>query len=170
MVLFGIESGNQKSLDALKKGITLRQIREGIGFCKKAGIEIAGYFMIGNPQETEKDANDTLRLSKELGLNLATFGVTVAYPGTELYKWAIENKTLSDRFWYMNRERQGVDSIREIRGNLNLKDFPIGRQLKVVKMANRQFYFRPAYMAKTILRIRRIHDLKRLIKAVKELL
>ncbi len=168
MIMFGIESGSQKVLDMLRKGITIQQIRDTIYLRKKAGLETTGYFMVGNPGETEEDAQKTVRFSKELGLDMATFGVTVAYPGTELYDWAVENKVIN-RFWYMGNIKVSK-SIREMDGNLNLDGFCPERQLSIVKKANREFYLRPSFVLKNILKIRNFYSVKRNLKSIKELL
>lgn len=170
MVMFGIESGSQKILDMLHKGITIEQIRRSISLCKKVGIETTGYFMIGNPGETEEDAHKTLKLAKELDLDLATFGVTVAYPGTELYDWALENNALPDRFWYMKKDMKISNSIREMDGNLHLINLSPEKQAELIKKANRSFYLRPSFIFKQLTKLKRISDLKRAIKSVKELL
>lgn len=168
MVMFGIESGSQKVLDMMHKGITLEQIRNGVSLCKKVGLETAGYFMVGNVGETEEDAQKTVELSKELDLDMATFGVATAYPGTELWEWASENKAI-DRLWYMGDVKVST-SIREADGNLNLKDFCPESQARIVKKANKEFYFRPSYVLKKIFKIRRFHDINRAAKSIKELL
>ncbi|KKL67512.1 hypothetical protein LCGC14_2134230, partial [marine sediment metagenome] len=46
---FGIESGNQRILDNIKKGIKLDRIREAFRLSKKYGFETWGFFMIGLP-------------------------------------------------------------------------------------------------------------------------
>ncbi len=55
-LMFGIESGSQKILDRLKKEQTLAQTEAAVAAAKKAGIEIVhGFFVVGNPDETEED-------------------------------------------------------------------------------------------------------------------
>jgi radical SAM superfamily enzyme YgiQ (UPF0313 family) len=170
MAMFGIESGSQKILDMLCKGITIEQIKRGTAFCKKTGIQTAGYFMVGNPGETQDDVRKTLSLAKELGLDFLTFGITAAYPGTEFYAWAVNHKTLPDRFWYMRKDSSQSSSIRETSGNLDLPDFHPEQQAKMVKQANREFYLQFSYILKSILRLRSFSDIKRAIKAARELL
>ncbi|MBI2041622.1 MAG: radical SAM protein [Candidatus Nealsonbacteria bacterium] len=169
MISFGIESGSQRILDVMRKGITLEQVERAISLCKKSGIEAMGYFMIGNPTETEDDARETIKFSQKLGLDLATFGTTAAYPGTELYKWAVENNALPDRFWYMKRVAVSSDA-REASGNLNLKNFPPAKQTKLVKEANKGFYLRPAYLLKYLLKIRTYYDVERSVKSFCDLI
>jgi anaerobic magnesium-protoporphyrin IX monomethyl ester cyclase len=84
-VYFGIESGNQKILNNIKKGITLEQIRKAVELAKKAKLEVAGYFMIGLPGETEETMQDTIRLAKLLDLDLAKISITIPLPATEIF-------------------------------------------------------------------------------------
>ena len=108
-------------------------------------------------------------MAKKLRLDLATFGVTIAYPGTEIYDWGIKNNALKDKFWYMRKDMRISNSIREIDGNLNLENFPHNKQAELVKKANRSFYFRPSFILKQISRLRSKQDIKRAIKSIKEL-
>jgi len=170
MIFFGIESGSQKVLDMLHKGITIEQIKKAVKLCEDAGLEAVGYFMIGNPDETEEDAKETIRLAKELKLGMATFGSTIAYPGTEIYKWAIENQALTDRHWYMRKDMKVSHTIRDADGNLGLNGLSKEKQEELIKKANRSFYFRLQFIIKQVLKLRKKHDLKRSIKSIRELL
>jgi radical SAM superfamily enzyme YgiQ (UPF0313 family) len=152
MLLFGIESGSQKVLDMINKKTSVEHTREGISSCKKIGIETAGYFIMGNPGENKEEAEKTIKLSKELGLDYVTFGVTVVYPASDLYNWAVDNNLLKDKYWYMREDLEGSNTGRDVNGSLELKEFPPEEQRKMVKKANRQFYLRPSFMLKEALK------------------
>lgn len=85
---YGIESGSQKILDIMKKGITLEQIRKTLELTKYAGIRTNCSFIIGNIGETEATLRETIRLAKELNPHHAQFGILAPYPGTEAYEIA----------------------------------------------------------------------------------
>lgn len=87
---FGCESGSQKVLNALKKGITIKEMRDAFALTKKFGIRTMANFMIGCPEETEEDLNMTLTLAKELNADYTDFWITTPYPGSELYRIAKE--------------------------------------------------------------------------------
>lgn len=59
MVLFGIESANQITLDKINKGTTISDIHH-VFRAYRAGLEPHGAFMFGYPWETEKEARTTL--------------------------------------------------------------------------------------------------------------
>lgn len=62
----GVESGSQKLLDLMNKGITVEQIRHTVSTLADAGIKTTLYFVMGHPGETEDDFQQTLNLLEEL--------------------------------------------------------------------------------------------------------
>jgi radical SAM superfamily enzyme YgiQ (UPF0313 family) len=83
---FGIESGVQRLLDAVQKGITLDMAREAVATVKKeSGIKVAGLFILGLPGETREDSLATIRFANSLSLDLAQFSVLVPYPGSQIF-------------------------------------------------------------------------------------
>ena len=170
MILFGIESGSQEVLNNINKNIKIQQIRNAVNLCKEYKIETTGYFMVGNPGDNEKTILKSIKLAKELDFDLATFGVTVAYPNTELFNWAVNKKVLTDKKWYMCTDSTKSAGTRTLRGNLNLESFPVNKQANMAKKANIEFYLRPRYILKRLMRIRNLNGFKRLLKSAKEIL
>lgn len=65
-VRLGVESGSQKVLNLMHKGITIEQIRATITNFALAGVKTTAYWVIGHPDETEEDFQATLDLVEEL--------------------------------------------------------------------------------------------------------
>lgn len=68
-LLFGLESGSQKRLDALNKGISIPQAEEVLKNCAHAAIFFRVFAMIGLPHETAEEAFETFnffRRNKDL--------------------------------------------------------------------------------------------------------
>lgn len=65
-VRLGVESGSQKILNLMSKGITVDQIRGAVTGLAMAGIKTTTYWVIGHPGETEEDFQMTLDLVAEL--------------------------------------------------------------------------------------------------------
>jgi len=82
---FGVESGNQRILDLIKKHQTLEDVYAAFANAKAAGLETMGFFIFGLPGETEETMEDTIRLALELDPDLANFMIADPLPGTELY-------------------------------------------------------------------------------------
>jgi len=96
LLKFGLESANQKTLDRLNKGISVRSIIEGCKMAKKAGLTVHLTMIVGYPWETKEDALRTFELSKKLmqagDADLLQATVLIPYPGTRLWKEAKKNK------------------------------------------------------------------------------
>ena len=66
MVLFGVESANQKTLDRLNKGVKSDDIVSTLTKAAKAGIDVHTAVMFGYPWESDEDEQNTLRLVHHL--------------------------------------------------------------------------------------------------------
>ena len=84
---FGIESGVQRLLDNVQKGIKLGKVEEAIKTVKRhTEIKISGLFILGLPGETYQDSLQTIRFAKNLPLDMAQFSNLVPYPGSPLFE------------------------------------------------------------------------------------
>jgi radical SAM superfamily enzyme YgiQ (UPF0313 family) len=155
---YGFESGSQRILDIIKKGIKLNQVRNAFKWTRKAGIEIKAFFMLGLPTETKEEALQTIKFAKEIDPDWVQFTITTPYPGTELYEQAKQNGTLKSFKWEDYQTWSGF------RGN-ELVYVPEGwtsDELKATQpYALRQFYFRPKILLRIIFKIRSISILTR---------
>lgn len=92
---FGVESGSKRILDLMHKDITIEQVLETIKKLKSVGINSKYYFMAGFPTETIDDlyrTTDLIWRMKELDnqIRIPAWRIFTPYPGTDLYKLAIE--------------------------------------------------------------------------------
>jgi len=62
MVLYGIESANQTTLNRIQKGVRIEEIIPTIKKASKAGLSPHICVIFGHPNETDKDAINTLKL------------------------------------------------------------------------------------------------------------
>jgi radical SAM superfamily enzyme YgiQ (UPF0313 family) len=103
MLLFGIESANQKTLDMINKGVAIERIVKEIQWAAKAGLEPHVTIMVGYPWETREDAWNTFRLTKYLFEKgwAKTLQVTIVipYPGTRLFEQALKEGWLTTLDW-----------------------------------------------------------------------
>lgn len=87
-ISYGCEAGNDKVLKAIKKNITLGQVRDAVRWTNETGINNAVNFIIGHTEETYQDALDTINFAKSLPTNFVNFYNILPYPGTESFEWA----------------------------------------------------------------------------------
>lgn len=90
VVQFGVEAGSDKSMRALGKRTTVKQISDAVKWCKAAGMEqIVCGFIIGHADDTEDDVRATISLGEHLallGATRLTLSLLTPYPGTEVYE------------------------------------------------------------------------------------
>lgn len=100
-VTYGIESGSEKILKNVNKGIDMQQIREAIHISSELGFDISAFFMVGFPDENLNELKKTIKLIKELDTYKgckSIYGFTVIYPNTEIEKIAQERNILPKNF------------------------------------------------------------------------
>ena len=159
MLLFGLESANQATLDRLDKGIKVGDITEGCKMAKKAGLEPHLTVMVGYPWETKEDATRTLGLAKELfGKGYAdTLQATVVipYPGTPLFDECKKNGWLKTEDWPQYDMREGV-----------MKSSLTEDEIKEFTQGLYKIFLTPRYVTRKLVSIRSMDDLYFIKKGV----
>ncbi|MCZ2807755.1 MAG: radical SAM protein [Candidatus Bathyarchaeota archaeon] len=84
LVSFGVESGNQKILDAMKKRTTIEQNEKAVRFAKEVGISVAISVIIGYPGETIDTLNQTFDFIRRTEPDYVYLCLATPYPGTDL--------------------------------------------------------------------------------------
>jgi len=84
-ISFGIESGSQRILDMIKKGIKLEDVDQAVKWTNQAGIQTLGYFMMGFPTETEATLKETMDFACRLLLDDISFFFLTPFPGTAIH-------------------------------------------------------------------------------------
>jgi len=88
-VNFGVESGDNEILRAIKRGITTEQVVRALEWAKAEGLMTACNFMLGFPQETPQALERTFRFMERIAPlvdSFSTLGVLVPFPRTPLYE------------------------------------------------------------------------------------
>src|SRR6516164_2367335 len=85
LLLVGYESGNQKILHNIKKGILVDVARRFTKDCHELGIMIHGTFIMGLPGETKETIEETIRYAAEINPHTIQVSLAAPYPGTFLF-------------------------------------------------------------------------------------
>jgi len=141
-IYFGIESGSQKILNFIGKGITLGQSLLAVKKAKKHGLNTMGSFVIGFPEETKEDVRKTIEFSKKVGVDFAQFTIATPYPGTRLWSYALSRKLILTFNW---RKYTTLDPV------MKLKNFTSQQIRRMLQMAYLWFYMRPSYLIKDLI-------------------
>lgn len=96
LLLVGYESGNQKILHNIKKGMRIDVARRFAKDCRELGIVTHGTFILGLPGETKETIEETIRFAVEINPHTIQVSLAAPYPGTFLHKQALENHWLVD--------------------------------------------------------------------------
>jgi anaerobic magnesium-protoporphyrin IX monomethyl ester cyclase len=136
---YGIESGCQRVLDLMHKGITLQQAKDAVKAAKESRIKVLGSFIFGYPGETLAEMRKTVAFSTHLGLDYAQYSILTPYPGTPIHA-DLQAKGLLSAIDYdhytvlepiIDYERLGLS----------------GRKVqKMLNAAYLRFYLRPGYI------------------------
>jgi hopanoid biosynthesis associated radical SAM protein HpnJ len=164
LLIVGYESGDQQILKNIKKGATIERARQFTKDCHKLGLVVHGDFILGLPGETHDTINTTIAFAKELDVETIQVSVAHAYPGTELYDYAVKNG-------FMVGDNKMVDEGGHQLAHIQYPGLPADDILEAVHRFYDEYYFRP----KAVFRILRKAafnsvDRKRLYKEAKTFL
>jgi len=84
LIAFGVESGSQKILNAMKKGTTVQQNEMAVKWAKEAGISVAISLILGYPGETKESLKQTFDFIKKNEPDDVYMFLATPYPDTEL--------------------------------------------------------------------------------------
>jgi radical SAM superfamily enzyme YgiQ (UPF0313 family) len=86
----GIESGSKHVRDGAEKALKNEDMIGIVRQIQAAGIKVIGNYIFGLPDDTAETMRETLDLAKELNCEFANLYSAMAYPGSPLYRTAIE--------------------------------------------------------------------------------
>src|ERR1700734_1333418 len=136
LLIVGYESGDQQILKNIKKGATIERARQFTKDCHKLGLVVHGDFIMGLPGETHETINNTIKFAKELDVETIQVSVAHAYPGTELYEYAVKNG-------FMVGDNKMVDEGGHQLAQIQYPGLPADDIMSAVHRFYDEYYFRP---------------------------
>jgi anaerobic magnesium-protoporphyrin IX monomethyl ester cyclase len=103
-IWIGSESGSQRVLDAMRRGVTVKQVQSAVGMCKARGIQTGMFLMWGYEGEELEDIEATIQHVKDSRPDI--FLTTVAYPikGTAYFD-AVQDRAVNSKEWAESSDR-----------------------------------------------------------------
>lgn len=150
-LMLGVESASPEMLKAYRKGYKANQVAEGLAMVRAAGIRTVGTFIIGLPEDTRESIEATIRLACDLPLDFASFSVAVPRFGTPLRAQAKADGLIED----LRVMDQSGESVAMPTHSLSREEV-----LQLKRQAVRSFYLRPAYLARRLLGVRSLWELR----------
>jgi len=138
LLLVGYESGDDQILLNIKKGLRTDIARRFTEDCRKLGILIHGTFILGLPGETIETIEKTIRFAKEINPHTIQVSLAAPYPGTTLYRQAVENGWL--------QENDAVNLVNDHGVQLAAISYPHLSKEQIfhsMEVFYKRFYFRP---------------------------
>jgi radical SAM superfamily enzyme YgiQ (UPF0313 family) len=163
-IYYGLESGNRRILKILLKAADLEQAKATVKDTKDAGIDVFGYFMIGNPGEDRATVRQTIRYALSMEMDYAQFSKVTPMPGTQLYDMYLEE--FGEDYWREFILNEDYDSYIP-RPDCALSEEEIQ---ELVQLAYVRFYYRPMFAARTLARMKSVDEFKRSVSTAWQML
>jgi radical SAM superfamily enzyme YgiQ (UPF0313 family) len=154
---YGIEAGTEKILRILNKGITISKSRQIFDLTKKYSIPVLAYFMIGNPTETKEDILSTFEVMKALKPDYVHMTIFTPFPGTKIYLDGLKNGIIEYDYWREFASDPTPDFIPPIWSEI----FTRAELGELLIKGYKDFYTRPSYILKSIVRVRSFSEFKK---------
>ena len=155
-VYIGFESATQTVLDQVKKGVTVEQLAQSIGWVRDAGMDVRGSFILSLPGETPQTAMESVKFAIKNDITYMLFHPYFPEYGTELYSELAREGKIIDEY----KGRTTAQYIPE--GYKDAKEVEF-----IIRKAYKKFYFRPSYVLKHINKIRSWDDFKQYYEAMR---
>lgn len=166
-ILFGVEAATDEGLKAIKKKITISQVRDAVKWCREAGILSSTNWIIGFPhQRTREDILDLIKTTVKINSDYAQFNICILYHGTELFDQAVEEGLVKKDVWRefaLNPVPNFVEPIWD--KNLSREELS-----GLLRKCYTRFFFRPLPVLKKILALRSWKELRLHLKGALTLL
>jgi len=130
----GIESGSERILRQVSKGLRLGTVERATRLLHLGGIEVVGFFMLGFPGETRDDIRQTIDLAMRLPLSGASFSIYCPLPGTSDYDALIAEGKLS---------QEQVEQFDFVRYENQLSELSYAELRRIQRQAYLRFHLRP---------------------------
>ena len=144
LLLVGYESGNQQILHNIKKGMRIEVAEKFTKDCHELGVTIHGTFIMGLPGESEETIRETIDWARKINPHTIQVSLAAPYPGTFLYKQAIENG------WLDEAHAELVDDNGVQIAPLHYPNLSHERIFENVETFYKAFYFRPKKIASIV--------------------
>ena len=136
----GIEAASERVRDQVQKGIGRTDIEAVVRRIRDAGIHVIGNYIFGLPEDDLDTMQQTLDMAIGLNCEFANFYAAMAYPGSALYRQAVESGWPLPESW-AGYSQHAVDSL-----PLPTRHLPAGDVLRFRDAAFRTYFSNPGYL------------------------
>ncbi|HEY2119137.1 MAG TPA: radical SAM protein [Candidatus Acidoferrum sp.] len=129
----GSESGSQRILDSMERGVTVAQVQNAVDLCKARGIQTGMFLMWGYEGEELEDIEATIEHVKRTDPDV--FFTTVSYPikGTPYFE-RVANSLVQLKPWGSSSDRELVVRGRRSTGFYENADLLLQREVQLARL------------------------------------
>jgi radical SAM superfamily enzyme YgiQ (UPF0313 family) len=135
-VWFGVESGAQPVLDAMRKGISTAQTIRAFKWAKQVGLMVVAGVVFGFPGETKETIWETIKFIERIGPHDVGYYIATPYPGTPLYD------IVKEKGWLRVTDFDKYDTATPI---FDIPTISMQELREIREQALQRFYLRPTY-------------------------
>ena len=95
-VNMAVESASKRMRERIGKPGSLDQVEHMINYCRKIDLDVGMFLVIGMPDETEAERQQSYDFCKENGIYFPHISIATPYPGSDLYKQLYDEKHVID--------------------------------------------------------------------------
>lgn len=96
---YGVESGDQRVLDAIKKNQKLEDVERAFKLTREADLLSFAFFMVGNLGEDFESVKKSASFMKRIDPDFLSCAILTPYPGSEIYDIALKNGWILEKDW-----------------------------------------------------------------------
>ncbi|MFH1913901.1 MAG: radical SAM protein [Pseudomonadota bacterium] len=143
--IMGIETANNDTLKALRKGFTTKDTLRAFAVCREAGITTVGTAIVGLPGETQDDVLRSIDFVCRVDPDYLSVHTAVPRSGTRLRESMVEQGLVEDSL-----EKMDQCGENEVLSSDSLSSYQIK---SLHRRFTLRFYLRPRYLLRTAVRL-----------------
>lgn len=157
---FGIETATDDGLAAIKKGITIEQVKNALIWCRRLKIKTIGDFIIGLPfEKSRKDVIDNINSLLKFAPDYGQFNFLQPLPGTEIYELGVKQGIIDPGKWENFAQSPSADFEPPLWTQyLSKQDLA-----DLLYYAYKRYYIRPRHILTTLASLKTCDEFKRTV-------
>lgn len=155
IIAFGVEKGTDEALEKINKKATVEQARAALKLTREAGIKRSIYILVGLPDDNREAIHRDIEFAKELDPDFLEIFYPYPFPGTALYKEAVEAGLLEDGV--IPKEAYGLPAM-------PTKHLTMQELADLRTRCLREFYMRPGFIARTLMKTRSTREMMNYVR------
>lgn len=160
-VFLGVETGSEGMLGELgaNKTIRLDQVRRAVSLAKKHGMRMTCSFVLGLPGETRETALESLAFALELDPDYAMFSVLMPVVGSRIFEQAVAAGKIEPVSY---RGGHYLSTYSDPKTVVEMSGLAAEELVGLMRDFNKRFYRRPQYVARRLLAVRSLREIRSL--------